>query len=156
MDELKLEVGSNVSGGFELRAQEHKQRVRWRTHLRKMCTRGRNKRGGRPAWADRLGPQLPLSAPAFPSALHARLLLCDHVLHGVAPSKFSHPLLCLHDWSSHLITFLWVTSMLPCLTCFHEIPTKQSFDCSPCLSFACALMIIVGGASRDASWCMCG
>jgi hypothetical protein len=40
MDELKLEVGSNVSGGFELRAQEHEQRVGRGTYLRKIGTRG--------------------------------------------------------------------------------------------------------------------
>jgi hypothetical protein len=62
----------------------------------------------------------------------------------------------LHDWISHLISLIWVTSMPPCLTCLHENPTKQSLDCSPCLSFACAFMWNVGGASCDPSWCMCG
>jgi hypothetical protein len=35
MDELKLEMGSNVSGGFGLRAQEHELATRLETYLRK-------------------------------------------------------------------------------------------------------------------------
>jgi hypothetical protein len=31
------------------------------------------------------------------------LLLRDRVLHGIAPSKSSHPLLCLHYCSFHLM-----------------------------------------------------
>jgi hypothetical protein len=85
-----------------------------------------------------LGGLLLLLAPAFSSALHAPLLLCDHVLHGVAPPKCSRPLLCLHDWSLHLIVLLWVTSMLPCLTCLHEIPAKQNFGCP----HACPLHVV--------------
>jgi hypothetical protein len=46
--------------------------------------------------------------------------------------------------------------MLPCLTCLHDIPAKQSLGCPPCLSFACGLIKDVGGASHDASWCMYG
>jgi hypothetical protein len=40
MDETKLEVGSYVSGGFGLRAQEHEQRAGRVTYLRKTGTRG--------------------------------------------------------------------------------------------------------------------
>jgi hypothetical protein len=36
-------------------------------------------------------------------ALMLALLLRDRELHGVAPSKRSHPLLCLHYWSFHLM-----------------------------------------------------
>jgi hypothetical protein len=43
----------------------------------------------------------------------------------VAPPKLSHPLLCLHYWSFHLMPFLWVMSMLPYFTCHHEFPAKQ-------------------------------
>jgi hypothetical protein len=43
----------------------------------------------------------------------------------VAPPKLSHPLLCLHYWSFHLMPLLWVMSMLPCFTCHHEFPAKQ-------------------------------
>jgi hypothetical protein len=62
----------------------------------------------------------------------------------------------LHYYSFHLMFSLWVTSMLPCLTCLHNIPAKQGLGCPPCLSFACGLIKYVGGASRDASWCMYG
>jgi hypothetical protein len=37
------------------------------------------------------------------SALMLALLLRDRMLHGVAPSKRSHPLLCLHYCSFHLM-----------------------------------------------------
>jgi hypothetical protein len=37
------------------------------------------------------------------SALMLALLLCDRVLHEIAPSKRSHPLLCLHYCSFHLM-----------------------------------------------------
>jgi hypothetical protein len=37
------------------------------------------------------------------SALMLALLLRDRVLHEVAPSKRSHPLLCLHFCSFHLL-----------------------------------------------------
>jgi hypothetical protein len=36
-------------------------------------------------------------------ALMLALLLRDRELHGVAPSKRSRPLLCLHYWSFHLM-----------------------------------------------------
>jgi hypothetical protein len=63
-----------------------------------------------------------------------------------APSKRSHPLLCLHYCSFHLMFLLWVTSMLPCLTCIQDIPTKPSFGCPhPCLYFACGFIEDVGG-----------
>jgi hypothetical protein len=103
-----------------------------------------------------LGALLPLSAPAFSNALHASLLLCDRMLHGVAPSKCSRPHIFLHDGVSHLITLLWVTSMLPCFTCSMRFLQRKVVAAPPCLSFACALMTNVGGTSRDASWCMCG
>jgi hypothetical protein len=50
-----------------------------------------------------------------------------------APSNRSRPLLCLHYCSFHLTFSLWVTSTLPCLTCIHDIPAKQSFGCPPML-----------------------
>jgi hypothetical protein len=39
----------------------------------------------------------------FSSVLMLALLLRDHMLHGVAPSKRSRPLLCLHYCSFHLM-----------------------------------------------------
>jgi hypothetical protein len=39
-------------------------------------------------------------------ALMLALLLCDRVLHGVAPSRRSRPLLCLHYCSFHLMILL--------------------------------------------------
>jgi hypothetical protein len=42
----------------------------------------------------------------FSSALMLALWLCDRVLHGVARSKRSRPLLRLHYWSFHLIILL--------------------------------------------------
>jgi hypothetical protein len=55
-------------------------------------------KGGRPAGLGRpLGGVLLLPALAFSSTLMLTLLLCDHVLHRVAPPKCSRPLLCLHD-----------------------------------------------------------
>jgi hypothetical protein len=47
-----------------------------------------------------------LFAQLFSSALMLALLLCDRVLHGVAPSKRSRPLLCLHYCSFHLMILL--------------------------------------------------
>jgi hypothetical protein len=74
-----------------------------------------------------------------------------------APSKRSRPLLRLHYYSFHLMFSLWLTSILPCLTCIHDIPAKQSLGCPPpCLYLACGLIKDVGGASRDVSWCMYG
>jgi hypothetical protein len=35
--------------------------------------------------------------------------------------------------------------MLPCLTCFHDIPAKQGLGCPPCLSFACGLIKMLEG-----------
>jgi hypothetical protein len=90
------------------------------------------------------------------SALMLALLLRDRVLHRVAPSKRSSPLLCLHYCSFHLMFSPRVTSMLLCLTCLHDIPAKQGLGCPPCLSFACGLIKDVGGASCDASWCLHG
>jgi hypothetical protein len=37
------------------------------------------------------------------NALMLALLLRDCELHGVAPSRCFHPLLCLHYWSFHLM-----------------------------------------------------
>jgi hypothetical protein len=42
----------------------------------------------------------------FTSALMLALLLRERVLHEVAPSKRSRPLLCLHYCSYHLMIFL--------------------------------------------------
>jgi hypothetical protein len=50
-----------------------------------------------------------------------------------APSKRSRPLPCLHYCSFHLMFSLWVTSILPCLTFLHDIPTKESLGCPPML-----------------------
>jgi hypothetical protein len=61
-----------------------------------------------------LGGVLLLLAWFFSSAPILAFLLCDRVLHGVAPPKLSRPLLCLHYLSFHLIDLLWVTSMLLC------------------------------------------
>jgi hypothetical protein len=99
---------------------------------------------------------LSILARFFSSALMLALFLRDRMLHGVAPSRRSRPLLCLHYCSFHLMFLLWVTSMLPCLTCIHDIPTKPSLGCPPCLSFACGWIKDVGGAPCDASWCMHG
>jgi hypothetical protein len=110
---------------------------------------------GRPGRTG-LGASLLLPTRFFSSALTLALLLRDRVLHGVAPSKCSRPLLYLHYCSFHLMISLWVTSMLPRLTCLHNIPAKQGLGCPPCLSFACGLIKDVGEASRDASWCMHG
>jgi hypothetical protein len=52
----------------------------------------------------------------------------------------SRPLLRLHYSSFHLMFSLWVTSMLPCLTCLYDIPTKQSLGCPPMLVLACGLI----------------
>jgi hypothetical protein len=85
-----------------------------------------------------LGSSLPLSASIFSSALHASLLLCDRVIHRVSPPKRSRPLLCLHYFSFHLMILLWVTSMLPFLTCLHDIPAKQSLG----YPHACPLHVV--------------
>jgi hypothetical protein len=111
--------------------------------VRKTSTGGFEKGWGQPAWADRPGGLL--LAWISSSALMLTMLLCDRVLHEVAPPKCSSPLLCLYYWSLHLMVFSWVTSMLPCLTCLHDIPAKQSLGCSPCLSFACGLIKDVRG-----------
>jgi hypothetical protein len=50
------------------------------------------------------------------SALVFALLLCDRVLHGVAPSKHSRPLLCLHYCSFHLMILL---ESFPCFLTSH-------------------------------------
>jgi hypothetical protein len=67
------------------------------------CRRGapggsRRGEAGRPRTTG-LGSSLPLSASIFSSALHAPLLLCDCVIHGVALPKHSRLLLCLHYFS---------------------------------------------------------
>jgi hypothetical protein len=79
-----------------------------------------------------------LPARFFSTALTLALLLRDRMLRGVAPSKHSHPLLCLHYCSFHLMILLWVTSMLPCLTCLHDIPAKQSLG----YPHACPLHVV--------------
>jgi hypothetical protein len=84
------------------------------------------------------GSSRPLSVSIFSSAFHAPLLLCDRVIHSVAPPKCSRPLLCLHYCSLHLMILLWVTSMLPCLTSLHDIPAKQSLGCP----HACPLHVV--------------
>jgi hypothetical protein len=156
LDETNLEwmAKSKVVLGYELKHTNKE------LNERLTCRRGAPggfKRGeaGRPGPTS-LGASLLLLAWFFSSPLMLALLLCDRVLHGVAPPKRSRPFLCLHYWSFHLTVLLWVTSMLPCLTCLHEIPAKQSLVFLPCLSFACGLIKDVGGASRDASWCMHG
>jgi hypothetical protein len=53
-----------------------------------------------------LDGSLPLSSWFFSSALMLALLLRDRVLHGVAPSKCSRPLLRLHYSSFHLMILL--------------------------------------------------
>jgi hypothetical protein len=35
--------------------------------------------------------------------------------------------------------------MLPCLTCLHDIPGKQSLGCTPCMSFSCGLIKMLEG-----------
>jgi hypothetical protein len=156
MDETNSEwkAKSKVVLGYELK-HTNKELGKWLTCRRRAP--GGTKRGeaGRPGLTS-LGTLLLHLAWIFSSALHASLLLCDRMLHRVAPPTCSHPLLCLHNWSLHLMVLLWVTSMLPCLACLHDIPAKLSLGCPPCLSFACGLMKYVGGASRDASWCMNG
>jgi hypothetical protein len=92
--------------------------------------------------ADRLGPTglggfVPLLALVSPSTLILALWLLWPHAPRVAPPKLSHPLLCLHYWSFHLMSLLWVISMLLCLTCLHDFPTKQGLAALPCLSLAC-------------------
>jgi hypothetical protein len=62
----------------------------------------------------------------------------------------------LHYWSFHLIDMLWVTSMLLCLTCLHDIPAKQSLADPHACPLHVVLMKDVGRASHDASWCTHG
>jgi hypothetical protein len=52
-----------------------------------------------------LDGRLTYLARFFSNALMLALLLRDRVLHGVAPSKRSRPLLCLHYCAFHLIDF---------------------------------------------------
>jgi hypothetical protein len=72
----------------------------------------------------------------------------------VAPPKLSHPLFCLHYWSFHLMSLLWVMSMLLSLTCLHDFPAKQGLAAPHACPLHVALMNDVGRASRDASRCM--
>jgi hypothetical protein len=72
----------------------------------------------------------------------------------VARPELSHPLLCLHYWSLHLMPLLWVMSMLPCFTCHHEFPAKQCLLPTHACPLHVVLMKVVGRASNDASWCM--
>jgi hypothetical protein len=76
------------------------------TYLRKTGTGGLSKGVGWPAWADRPGASLLFPACFFSGALTLALLLHDRVLHGVAPSKRSRPLLWLHYYSFHLMISL--------------------------------------------------
>jgi hypothetical protein len=72
----------------------------------------------------------------------------------VAPPKLSHPLLCLHYLSFHLMPFLLVMSMLPCFTCHHEFLAKQCLLPTHACPLHVVLMKIVERAANDASWCM--
>jgi hypothetical protein len=51
----------------------------------------------------------------------------------------------LHYCSFHLMFSLWVTSILPCLTCLHDISAEQSLGYPPCLSFARGLIKLLEG-----------
>jgi hypothetical protein len=91
MDELKLGMGSNVSG-LDLELKNTNRELDKGLNYRREAPRGL--KGGE---AGRPGVLLHLLVSSFSSALHTPLLLCDCVLHGVAPPKCSSPLLCLHD-----------------------------------------------------------
>jgi hypothetical protein len=95
--ELKLKMDCRVSRGSGLGAQEHKLATGLETYLRKTSTRGEQKEEAVRPGPTGLGSLLHISAPSFSSALLAPLLLCVCVLNVVAPSKLSHPLLCLHN-----------------------------------------------------------
>jgi hypothetical protein len=111
-------------------------------------------RGGQPAWADQLGGFVPLPGSVFSSVMIFPLWLSCPRAPQVAPPKLSHPLLCLHYWSFHLMSLLWVMSMLLCFTCHHEFPVKQCLLPTHSCPLHVTLMKVVGRASRDASWCM--
>jgi hypothetical protein len=107
-------------------------------------------RVSRPAWGGSGPPGSVLSPSTIISPLW---LLCPRAP-LVAPPKRSHPLLCLHYWSFHLMHLLWVMSMLPCFTCHHEFPAKQCLLPTHACPLHVVLMKVVWRASNDASWCM--
>jgi hypothetical protein len=106
---------------------------------------------GRPAW----GP--PHSSKLDFSLAHSSLLCCFVTMcsTGCTAQTLS---------STHFLALL----VLPldvfalshfhtlCLTCLHDIPAKQGLVCPHACPLHVALMKDVGGASRDASWCMHG
>jgi hypothetical protein len=110
---------------------------------------------GRPGPTD-LGGFLPLPASVFFQHTHPCFVTLWPRAPRVAPPKLSHPLFCLHYWSFHLMSLLWVMSMLLCFTCLHDFPAKQGLAAPHACPLHVALMKNVGGASRDASWCMHG
>jgi hypothetical protein len=161
---------TNIYPGFSTGNEVHKYYFGvWTLSGIRMWFVARNKRGGwlslRWVWTTNLSTRtkrwmgdLSLSSSWLGSSLvHSCFFVASwpRAPWGCTFQTFlSTPLLAL--LLLHLMFSLWVTSMLPCLTCIYDIPAKQSFGCPPCLSFACGLIKDVQGASRDASWCMYG
>jgi hypothetical protein len=98
-----------------------------------------------------LGASTLLPAWFFSNTLIFALWLSWPRAPWVAPPKLSHPLLCLHYWSFHLMYLLWVMFMLLCLTCLHDFPAKQGLAALPCLSFACGF---VKRCWKSIPWCI--
>jgi hypothetical protein len=134
-----------------------------------MCFLAQNKRGGwlslRWFWTtlehtnkelDERLTSLLLLARFFSSAL---MLLCFFVtacstgLH--LPKVPVHSFACIIAPSTRYFRF----ESLPCSLASHAsmiyLQNKALLP-PPCLYFACGLIKDVGGASHDASWCMCG
>jgi hypothetical protein len=139
---------TNIYPGFSTSNKVHKYYFGvWTLSGLRMWFVARNKRGGclclRWLWTTNLSTQtkrcmgdLPLSSSWLSSSLvHSCFFVASWPR---APwgctFQTSRPLLCLHYCSFHLVFSLWVTTMLPWLTCLNDIPKKQSLGCPPCLS----------------------
>jgi hypothetical protein len=97
---------TNINPGFSTGNKVHQYYFGvWTLSGIRMCFVGRNKRGGWLSlrWFRKLEHTNKESDERLTYALMLALLLRDRVLHGVAPSKCSRPLLCLHCCSFHLM-----------------------------------------------------